>query len=391
MDEHFEDRAVISGIGISDVGRRLQVDPWALTAQAALAAITDAGLSVDDIDGVSTYPGGAHPSPGLSGAGLWDVRRMLGLDLRWLSGGSEVAGQIGSVINAAVAVSTGIADHVLCFRTVWESTNQMAMGRAAAVMRTAGTDPDMRVEGEREFSVPFGVGHACHGGLLAQRYFHENGASREQLAQIALTARNNAALNPYAVYRAPLTMEDYLDARMISEPLCLFDCDPPVDGAIAIIVSRREAAPHTGRPPIQVEAVGSTPGVDAAGRMLWERSPRFAPGDVDIAELYDGWSILSWLWLESLGLCGRGEAARFVEGGARVALDGELPLNTGGGQLSAGRLHGYVQLYEACLQLRGEAGLRQVRPLPEVAAVSTGAGHFTGCMLLSNHPIGEGS
>ena len=151
MREHFEDRVVISGIGLSDVGRRLQRDPWALTAQAALRAIADAGLSPDDIDGVSTYPGGVYPSPGLSGAGLWDVRRMLGLDLRWLSGGSEVAGQIGSVINAAVAVGSGIVDHVLCFRSVWESTHQMGMGRAAAVMgqRRRSTTTRHRVQGDR--------------------------------------------------------------------------------------------------------------------------------------------------------------------------------------------------------------------------------------------------
>jgi acetyl-CoA acetyltransferase len=383
--EHFEDRVVISGIGLSDVGRRLQRDPWALTAQAALRAIADAGLSPDDIDGVSTYPGGAYPSPGLSGAGLWDVRRMLGLDLRWLSGGSEVAGQIGSVINAAVAVGSGIVDHVLCFRFVWESTHQMGMGRAAAVMgqRSSVDDDAARVQGDGEFTVPFGVGHACHGGLLAQRYFYEHGATREQLAQVALVARENAALNPDAVYREPLTMDDYLGARMISDPLCLDDCDPPVDGSVAVIVSRREAAPDTGRPPVRLGAVGFTPGIDAAGSMLWERSPRLSPKDVDIAEVYDGWSILSLLWLESLGLCGRGEAATFVEGGARIARDGELPVNTGGGQLSAGRLHGYIQLHEACLQLRGGAGQHQVTPVPEVAVGSTGAGHFTGCMLVS--------
>ena len=385
MKEHFEDRVVISGIGLSDVGRRLQRDPWALTAQAALLAIADAGLSADDIDGVSTYPGGSYPSPGLAGAGLWDVRRMLGLDLRWSSGGSEVAGQIGSVINAAVAVSSGIVDHVLCFRSVWESTHQMGIGRAAAVMgqRASAAGAVARVDGDREFTAPYGVGHACHGGLLAQRYFYEHAATREQLAQIALVARENAARNPDAVYREPLTMADYLGARMISDPLCLYDCDPPVDGSVAVIVSRREAAPDTGRPPIRLEAVGSRPGIHAAGSMLWERSPRLSRRDVDIAEVYDGWSILSLLWLEGLGLCDRGGAARFVEGGTRIALDGELPLNTGGGQLSAGRLHGYIQLHEACLQLRGGAGQHQVKPVPEVAVVSTGAGHFTGCMLVS--------
>jgi acetyl-CoA acetyltransferase len=385
MREHFEDHVVISGIGLSEVGRRLRRDPWALTAQAALRAIADAGLSPYDIDGVSTYPGGAYPSPGLSGAGLWDVRRMLGLDLRWLSGGSEVAGQIGSVINAAVAVSSGVVDHVLCFRTVWESTHQMDMGRSAAVMgqRASADDPASRVQGDREFTVPYRVGHACHGGLLAQRYFYEHGATRKQLAQIALVGRQNAVLNPEALYREHLTMDAYLGARMISEPLCLYDCDPPVDGSVAVIVSRREAAPDTGRAPILLEAVGSTPGIEAAGSMLWARSPRLSPGDVDIAEVYDGWSILSLLWLEALGLCGRGEAAKFIEGGTRIARDGELPINTGGGQLSAGRLHGYIQLHEACLQLRGEAGHHQVKPVPEVAVVSTGAGHFTGCMLVS--------
>jgi acetyl-CoA acetyltransferase len=385
MREHFEDRVVLSGIGISQVGRRLGRDPWELTAEAALSAIADAGLTADDIDGVSTYPGGAHLTPGFSGAGVWDVRTMLGLDLRWMSGGPEVAGQIGSVINAAVAVGSGIVDHVLCFRSVWESTSQVAMGRAAAIMgrRPSPDDPAARVDGDRELTLPFGVGHACHGALLAQRYFYEHGATRDQLAQVALNGRRNAALNPDAVYRQPLTMQEYMDARMISEPLGLFDCDVPVDGAIAVIVSRREAAPDAGRPAIRLEAVGSAPGADQAGRMLWSRSPRLSPADVDIAEVYDGWSILSLLWLESLGLCGRGEAAKFVAGGSRIARDGELPINTGGGQLSAGRLHGYIQIHEACLQLRGEAGDRQVRPHPAVAVASTGANHFTGCVLLS--------
>jgi acetyl-CoA acetyltransferase len=385
MRDHFEDLVAISGIGMSAVGRRLERDPWELTATAALAAIGDAGLTADDIDGVSTYPGGSHRTPGFSGAGLWDVRSMLGLDLRWMSGGPEVAGQIGSVINAAVAVGSGIVDHVLCFRSVWESTSQMVMGRAAAVMggRNSADGPASRVEGDLELTVPFGVGHPCHGALLAQRYFYEHDATRRQLAQIALNGRRNAARNGDAVYRDPLTLDDYLSARMISEPLCLYDCDVPVDGAIAVVVSRREAAPDRGRPLVRLEAVGCTPGVDEAGRMLWSRSPRLSPRDVDIAEVYDGWSILSLLWLEGLALCGRGTAASFVEDGSRIGLDGELPINTGGGQLSGGRLHGYAQVYEACLQLRGEAGDRQVTPHPAVAVASTGANHFTGCVLLS--------
>ncbi len=369
--------AVISGAGISDVGRGLGADPWQLTAQACGAAIADAGLQRSDIDGISTYPGASFPVPGFTGIGAWDLRSMLGLDVRWLNGGAEIAGQIGSIVNAVIAVSSGIVDHVLCVRTVWEATAQRQIGRAAA-LRGPGAAP----EGDREFTVPYGVGNACHGALLATRYFHDYGARREQLAQVALTARANAALNPAAVYRDPMTLDDYMSVRMISDPLCLYDCDVPVDGSIAFVVSRPSAAGSSGARAVGVAAVGSSPGLSESAAMLWSMTD-LTPGDVDIAELYDGWSILTLLWMEALGLCPPGEAAAFVEGGERIARTGELPVNTGGGQLSAGRLHGYIQVYEACQQLRGAAGARQVASSPEVAVVSTGANHFAGCMLLT--------
>jgi len=371
-------RAAVTGVGISQVGRRLGRDPWELTADAALAAIADAGLTTREIDGVSTYPGGSFAVAGFTGAGAWDVRNILGLDLRWINGATEIAGQIGSIVNAVIAVSAGIVDHVLCFRSVWESTAQAQKGRAAALL---GTTSQPMFTPEREFTVPFGIGNVCHGALLAQRYFHEYSATREQLAQVALVARANAAENPHAVYRSPLSLDDYLGSRIISQPLCLYDCDVPADGTIAVVVSRREAACDCAKEPIEVAAVGSAPGMERSGEMMWSMTD-LEPEDVDIAEVYDGWSILTLLWLEALGLCERGEAAAFVEGGKRISRPGELPLNTGGGQLSAGRLHGYVQIHEACLQLRGEAGTRQVTPRPAVAAVSTGSNHFTGCLLL---------
>ena len=133
---------------------------------------------------------------------------------------------------------------------------------------------------------------------------------------------------------------------------------------------------------MQIEAVGSALSMRDNAEMMWSRTS-LTPADVDVAQLYDGWSILVLQWLEALGLCPPGEGGRFVEGGARIALDGELPLNTGGGHLSGGRLHGYIQLYEACVQLRGEGGARQVDPWPRVAVVSAGAASFTGCLLLS--------
>ena len=119
-----------------------------------------------------------------------------------------------------------------------------------------------------------------------------------------------------------------------------------------------------------------------AGPMLWSRTD-LRPGDVDVAELYDGFSFITLSWLEALGFCPKGESGRFIEGGQRIALDGELPLNTQGGQLSAGRLHGYGYLHEACVQLWGEGGDRQVPGSPEVAVAAAGGGTLAGCLLLT--------
>jgi acetyl-CoA acetyltransferase len=249
-----------------------------------------------------------------------------------------------------------------------------------------------------EFTLPFRAYSAANWiALFAQRHFHEYGTTREQLAQIALNARKNAARNPKAVYRDPMTLEDYFAARMISTPFCLYDCDAPVDGATAVIVSRADAARDLRRPPLRVEAVGSalhgrpswdqfddltTMAARDAGAMLWTRTD-LKPGDVDVAELYDGFSFIAMSWLESLGFCGKGESGPFIEGGKRIALDGELPLNTNGGQLSAGRLHGYGFLHEACVQLWGEGGERQVPGSPRVAVAAAGGGPIAGCLLLT--------
>jgi acetyl-CoA acetyltransferase len=184
---------------------------------------------------------------------------------------------------------------------------------------------------------------------------------------------------------------------MISTPFCLYDCDVPVDGATAMIVSHLDAARDLRRPPLRIEAVGSalhgrpswdqfddltTMALRDASKMLWQRTD-LKPADVDIAELYDGFSFIALAWLEALGFCGKGEGGPFIEGGKRIALDGEIPLNTQGGQLSAGRLHGYGFLHEACLQLWGEGGERQVANNPEVAVAAAGGGPLGGCLLLT--------
>jgi acetyl-CoA acetyltransferase len=194
-------------------------------------------------------------------------------------------------------------------------------------------------------------------------------------------------------------MDDYLGARLVTTPFGLYDCDVPCDGAVALVISHVETLPDLRAPVVGIEAVGTAlseriswdqgtllhePLVDGPSRHLWSRTD-LKPRDVDVAELYDGFTFNCLSWLEALGFCKVGEGGPFVEGGGRIARNGELPLNTDGGQLSAGRLHGYGFLYEACLQLRGEGGTRQVSGDPEVAIVTTGGGHPGGAWLLTRN------
>ena len=391
--------AVISGVGQSQIGRRIYRDPLSLTVESALRAIDDAGLTRTDIDGIATYPGNMDVPPGFSGVGVVELQDALRLDLRWFAGGLESPGQLGSVINAAAAVATGLADHVLCFRTVTEASAQGDKGRASITTGgSSGGGRGIRMGGFMQWTLPFGAPSAANWiAMMAMRHFHEFGTTREQLAQIALNARRNAAHNPHAIYREPMSLDDYLDVRMISDPLCLYDCDVPADGSIAVVISRADAAADLRRPPVHIEAVGSAiagrPSWDQwddlttmacrdAATMLWDRTD-LGPADVDVAELYDGFSFITLAWLEALGFCGKGEGGAFIEGGSRIALDGELPLNTHGGQLSGGRLHGYGFLQEACLQLWGEAGERQVGGSPQVAVAAAGGGPLAGCLLLT--------
>ena len=370
-----EASAVISGIGHSAVGRRLGREPLELTTDAVLAAIADAGLEPADIEGLATYPGSTGSTPGITGGGIDDVRGALGLRTRWHAGGGELAGQLGSVVNAVLAVAAGLAEHVVCFRSVWESTAQHQAGDRAALVA-------LTKRPEVQWGRPYGVGYASFGALAMQRYFHESGATREQFAQLAVVSRANAAGNPLAIYREPMTVDDYLGSRMISDPLCMFDCDVPVDGAVAVVVSRAGSTAIDPDRCIRFEAVGTASGFEPCAEMLWSRTD-LRPSDVDLAEIYDGFTVYAVRWLEALGLTPRNETGAYVEGGHRIALDGDLPISTGGGQLSAGRLHGYGALLEACIQLRGDGGERQVPNRPEVAAVTSGAEHFTSCLLLT--------
>jgi acetyl-CoA acetyltransferase len=243
---------------------------------------------------------------------------------------------------------------------------------------------------------PFGAISAAHTlAMNAQRHFHAYGTTRETLGWIALNQRANAALNPAAIYRGPLTMDDYLSARMVTTPFGLYDCDVPCDASTAVIVSSVDALASVSSRPVFVEAVGTQileriewdqstlthePQVLGPAAHLWSRTS-LRPSDVSVAELYDGFTFNCLSWLEALGFCGIGEARDFLDTGKNIARDGLLPLNTHGGQLSHGRTHGMGLMHEAIVQLRGEGGERQVRDA-RVAVVSSGGLTPSGVLLL---------
>lgn len=385
--ERFEHRSVLSGVGRSALGRRLLRDPLSLAVDACLAAVADAGLELEDIDGLSTYPGAG--GMGMSEGGVTAVEEALRIHPTWINGGGELPGPGGSVIAAMLAVASGLCRHVLCFRTVWESTY--------ATLRLGGGGGMGRVSGAHsEHRAPFGAMSAANWiGMNANQYLHRYGATREMLGYIALNGRAGAARNPSAIYRDPMTMDDYMTARPITSPFGLYDCDVPCDASIAVIVSDASIAADLPKAAVRIEAVGTQilervswdqgtithePQVLGQAAHLWTRTS-LRPADIDLALVYDGFTFNAISWLEGLGFCGFGEAQDWLDEGRRIALGGELPVNPHGGQLSEGRTHGYGFLYEAITQLRHEAGERQVEGA-RTAVVTSGGGTPSGVLLL---------
>jgi acetyl-CoA acetyltransferase len=394
---HFEKDAILSGIGISRIGRRTGIAGLELTMEAVRAAIEDAGLVASDVDGIATL--------GDTPAG--DVNAQLRIEAADCGSGFGTGGLLSPVMSACRAVAERRARHVVVYRTIQmlggtvpvkpqENTPAPALARMFEAPEGAERPAVGAMDDVKDLVAANAYSAANWLALNCRRHMELYGTTKQQLGWVALNGRRNAALNPRAVYRDPMTMADYLSARPVSTPFGLLDCDVPIDGSIAVVVSHAEYAIDCPHRAVAVEAIGGSDGAggwfhrddypkmamsDAAAQM-WSRT-NLKPSDLKVAELYDGFTYLTLAWLEALGVCGDGEAGPYVEGGARIARDGELPLNTYGGQLSAGRMHGYWALHEGCLQLRGEAGERQVSHRPDVGVVSVGGGPVAGCMLLT--------
>ena len=378
----FEREVAITGLGKSEFARRAEGPGADLVLSACRAAIADAGLEPGDIDGISAYCGADQAT-----IEIGRVAGELGIEQAWYSGAHEVPGQTGAVIAAMLSVAAGFCRHVLCWTVV---TSQARPGLYT------GSETG-RVSGEPQWYEPFGaLSPANWIALAASQYLHRYGVSREALGWVAISARRHAARNPNAIYRSPLSMSDYLAARSVSTPFGLYDCDVPCDGAVAVVVSSAAAAADLRHPVIGVDAVGTRitevqswidgtlthqPNLFGPAAHLWSRAS-VGRDDVDFANLYDGFTFNVLSWLEALGFCGLGEAGDFVSGGTRIGPEGTLVVNPHGGQLSAGRSNGFGQLHEAVVQLRGDAGARQVARA-QVGLVTSGGGIPANCMLLT--------
>jgi len=379
-------QVAVAGVGYSQIGRDTGRTEGDLATEACLAALADAGLEPDDVDGLTTYPD-RHGDP-FEGPSLPYVQHALGLrNLAWWQAMGRGPAQFAPVIGGIYAIAGGGASVVLAFRAHRRQTRRyyapgFGGGREA---------PD-----ELAFRAPYGApGGAPRLALWATRHMHEYGTTEEQLGSVVLTCREHARHNPRAVWRDfPLTMDDYLASPMVASPFRRLDCDYPVDGAVAVVLVGGGRAAGLGRPPVWVEAVAHAPGPTLewelwpdlthmasryVGQRLWSATC-LRPGDVDVVEVYDGFSWLALCWLEDLGFCAKGQAGSFVAEG-RARLGGDLPICTDGGQLGAGRLHGFGKLAAAVLQLRGEAGAAQVTDA-EVALACAGGGSAAAALLL---------
>jgi acetyl-CoA acetyltransferase len=372
-------KAAIAGIGYSEITRRPAKPLGPLAIDACRAALDDAGLSATQIDGLTTYPespyAGAGNRDGQDVVSVMYIVNHLPLapDIRWYA--QIETGMIASpLIEAVNALIAGACNYVLVWR---------AMHRPAA--RTAGTSGPARAAGDAQFMTPWGCNTIIQWHALAwQRYMHRYGATREALAALALNSRRNANLNPRAFfYREPMSREDYFNSRWISEPLCLYDCDVPIDGCVALIVTSAERARDLKNPPAYIAGYGQNTAPrrtllhyalddymacgGSLAKKLWS-SAGLGPHDIDAAELYDGFNPSTLYWLEAAGFCPQGEGGNFVQNG-RIALEGELPVNTFGGSLSEGRMHGMGHIAEAVRQVTGRADKRQLARADAVCAI----------------------
>ncbi|MEO3870401.1 lipid-transfer protein [Nonomuraea sp. B12E4] len=382
-------RAAIAGIGATEFSKRSGRSELRLAAEAVLAALDDAGLSPGDVDGMVTYSQDTNQEIA--------VARETGVgDLTFFSrveygGGAACA----TVAHAAMAVATGMARTVVCYRAFNERSGRR-FGQPNAGLTGEPTSQGL----EMSWHVPYGLmTPAAWVAMFARRYMHAHSATSEDFGRVAVAMRRHAATNPAAWFHGrPITLAEHQESRWIVEPLHLLDCCQESDGAVALVVTSAGRAHDLRRSPavITAAAQGSgggqhmmtsyyrddmtgLPEMSVVGGRLWEMSG-LSPRDIRTAILYDHFTPFVLAQLEELGFCGRGEAPDFIKDGG-IELDGHLPVNPHGGQLGEAYIHGMNGIAEAVRQIRGTAA----NQVPDVAnvLVTAGTGVPTSGLILS--------
>ncbi|MFF7182868.1 acetyl-CoA acetyltransferase [Streptomyces sp. NPDC008121] len=384
-------RVAVVGISLSDCGRVDDATPYSLHAQAARRALADSGLDRSLIDGLG--------SAGLGTLAPVDVAEYLGLRPRWVDS-TAVGGATWEVMaaHAADAIAAGHANAVLL---VYGSTARadIRAGRRTSNLSFGGRGP-------LQFEVPYGHTLVAKYAMAARRHMHTYGTTLEQLAEVAVQARANAAHNPEAMFRDPITVDQVLDGPMIADPFTKLHCCIRSDGGCAVLLAAEEYVPDTAKAPVWILGTGehvshttmsewedfTVSPAAVSGRLAFERAG-VRPEDVDLAEIYDAFTYMTLVTLEDLGFCAKGEGGEFIGKGRLTVDGGGLPVNTDGGGLSACHpgMRGLFLLVEAVRQLRGEAPGAQVRradgSLPELAVASGTGGWFcsSGTVVLGRH------
>jgi len=371
----IRNQTAIVGVGATPYYRRGGSVPQTLdelVGKAILEALRDSGLTARDVDGFAYFSGGFDTGYLMETLGIPEVR--FTASLTGTGGGS--AGSIGL---GAAAIVAGMADVVVCV-----GANQQASQRFGAITSAYPATP-----GNAFFGATGLVGPGHIFALLARRHMHLYGTTRDHFAEVAISARSNAVTNPEARMRTPLTREEYFAAPMLADPHCLFDFCLETDGAVAVVLTSAERARDLCQPPVSVLASTHGGTRDWGRSIYWMNMPDkvFAssghasvaarlyaeagvgPADVDCAQFYDHFTSQVIMQIEDYGFCERGEGGPFVADG-NIRIDGALPINTDGGQLSAGYVWGMTHVREAVQQLRGDA-CNQVRDA-QVALVTGG-------------------
>jgi acetyl-CoA acetyltransferase len=371
-------QAAIAGIGCTEFSRDSGVGVFTLAARAVKAAVADAGLELSDVDGFATFGPNDSISPNLLAPALGVTNMSYYVD-QWL-GGSVSLSVLGQ---ATLAVSAGVADCVVCYRAL-NGRSQIRMNGSGAAR--------MQLPWDMPFKMAGGVmAPAQEIALAARAHMQRYGTAHEDLGRIAVLSRNHALDNDRAMMRKPLTLDDYLASRWIVDPFRLFDCCLETDGAVAIVVTSAERARDLPHRPVLVQGAAWGGGVnvvnsghtdlsDSPARLIAPRlyeSAGLGPDDIEFAELYDCFTYNVLSQIEGYGFAEPGGVPDMLADGAFDRGTGSLPINTHGGLLSEGYLHGMNHVYEAVQQIRGEAGHRQVER-HDVALVTGQLGYVSG-------------